>query len=90
VAYLFNEAGRPDLAQKWVRWVLEHKYGTGYDGLDGRILRIVAENYTPENFYVERVRLNNAILDRTFIRHSEMAGGGVLSFEMSNAPCVFE
>ena len=34
-AYLFNEAGRPDLTQKWVRWILDHKYGTGYDGLDG-------------------------------------------------------
>jgi putative alpha-1,2-mannosidase len=34
-AYLFNDAGRPDLTQKWVRWVLENKYGDGYDGLDG-------------------------------------------------------
>jgi predicted alpha-1,2-mannosidase len=34
-AYLFNDAGRSDLTQKWVRWILEHKYGDGYDGLDG-------------------------------------------------------
>ena len=34
-AYLFNYANRPDLTQKWVRWVLENKYGAGYDGLDG-------------------------------------------------------
>jgi predicted alpha-1,2-mannosidase len=34
-AYLFNEAGRPDLTQKWVRWILEHKYGDDYEGLDG-------------------------------------------------------
>lgn len=34
-AYLFNDAGRPDLTQKWVGWILEHKYGDGYDGLDG-------------------------------------------------------
>jgi predicted alpha-1,2-mannosidase len=34
-AYLFNEAGRPDLTQKWVRWILDHKYGNRYDGLDG-------------------------------------------------------
>jgi predicted alpha-1,2-mannosidase len=117
-AYLFNEAGRPDLTQKWVRWVLEHKYGTGYDGLDGnddggtlsawyifsslgfypmtgtdiyqlgtplfrkvevnmdgKILRIEAENYTPENFYVGRVRLNDVVLDRTWIRYSEIARG---------------
>jgi putative alpha-1,2-mannosidase len=34
-AYLFNEAGRPDLTQKWVRWVLKHKYDDSYKGLDG-------------------------------------------------------
>lgn len=33
--YLFNAAGRPDLTQKWVRWILEHKHGVGPDGLDG-------------------------------------------------------
>jgi putative alpha-1,2-mannosidase len=32
---LFNEAGRPDLTQKWVRWILDNKYGAGHDGLDG-------------------------------------------------------
>ena len=34
-AYLFNDAGRPDLTQKWARWILDHKYGDRYDGLDG-------------------------------------------------------
>jgi predicted alpha-1,2-mannosidase len=34
-AYLFNVAGRPDLTQKWVRWILDNKYGAGYDGVDG-------------------------------------------------------
>jgi len=34
-AYLFNSAGRPDLTQKWVRWILDNKYGTDYDGIDG-------------------------------------------------------
>lgn len=34
-AYLFNEAGRPDLTQKWVRWIMDNKYDDTYDGLDG-------------------------------------------------------
>ncbi len=34
-AYLFNAANRPDLTQKWVRWILDNKYGAGYDGVDG-------------------------------------------------------
>ncbi len=34
-AYLFNDAGRPDLTQKWVRWVLDNKYDVSYTGIDG-------------------------------------------------------
>lgn len=34
-AYLFNSADRPDLTQKWVRWILKNKYDTSYVGLDG-------------------------------------------------------
>jgi len=33
--YLFNSADRPDLTQKWVRWILDNKYGDGPDGIDG-------------------------------------------------------
>lgn len=33
--YLFNAAGRPDLTEKWVHWILEHKYGDQENGLDG-------------------------------------------------------
>jgi predicted alpha-1,2-mannosidase len=34
-AYLFNAAGRPELTQRWARWIMDHKYGDGYEGLDG-------------------------------------------------------
>ena len=34
-AYLFNDAGRPDLTQKWVRWILKNKYKNDYVGIDG-------------------------------------------------------
>ncbi|MBW7862884.1 MAG: glycoside hydrolase family 92 protein [Candidatus Hydrogenedentes bacterium] len=34
-AYLFNGAGRPDLTQKWVRWILETKHADNHIGLDG-------------------------------------------------------
>src|SRR5262249_32679874 len=33
--FLFNHADRPDLTQKWVRWVLDKKYGPKENGLDG-------------------------------------------------------
>ncbi|MBR5428308.1 MAG: GH92 family glycosyl hydrolase [Clostridia bacterium] len=34
-AYLFDDAGRADLTQKWVRWTLENRFSTDPDGLDG-------------------------------------------------------
>ena len=34
-AYLFNSAGRPDLTQKWVRWIVDNRYEDNYVGLDG-------------------------------------------------------
>ncbi|MBQ2842096.1 MAG: GH92 family glycosyl hydrolase [Clostridia bacterium] len=33
--YLFSNAGRPDLTQKWVRWTLDNRFSTDIDGLDG-------------------------------------------------------
>ena len=33
--YLFANAGRPDLTQKWVRWTLANRFSTDINGLDG-------------------------------------------------------
>ncbi|MBQ6022716.1 MAG: GH92 family glycosyl hydrolase [Clostridia bacterium] len=33
--YLFCDAGRADLTQKWVRWTLSNRFSTDIDGLDG-------------------------------------------------------
>jgi predicted alpha-1,2-mannosidase len=132
-AYLFNSAGRPDLTQKWVRWILDNKYGAEYDGIDGdddagtlsswyvfsslgfypvagsdlyqigaplfetaemklgdKLLKIVAVNYSPENKYVRKVWLNGLLLNRFWFKHSEIANGGILRFEMSDIPVVTE
>ncbi len=128
-AYLFNEAGRPDLTQKWVRWILENKYSDSYNGLDGnddagtlsawyvfsalgfypiagsdkyqlgaplfekaevklknKPLVIVAENYSPEHRYVQKIWLNDIPLDRFWIKHGEIEQGGVLKFVMGLEP----
>jgi predicted alpha-1,2-mannosidase len=130
-AYLFNAAGRPDLTQKWVRWILDTRYSDDFVGLDGNddggtlsawyvlsalgfypiagttryelgaplfekaevhigdaALEITAENYAPENIYVQKVWLNNAPLDRTWFTHDEIAQGGALRFEMGKNPAA--
>lgn len=129
--YLFNAAGRPDLTQKWVRWILDTEYSDDYVGLDGnddggtlsswyvfsalgfypiagttryelgtplfekadvqigdKTLAVVAVNYSPKSFYVQKVTLNGTPLDRTYITHDEIANGGTLRFEMSPSPAV--
>jgi len=126
-AYLFNSAGRPDLTQKWVRWILDNKYSAGYNGIDGdddagtlsswyvfsalgfypvagsdlyqvgaplfkkaeiqmgdKILTIIADNYAAGNKYVRKIWLNDVPLDRYFLKHAEISGGGTLRFEMSD------
>ncbi len=128
-AYLFNHANRPDLTQKWVRWILETKYGDRENGLDGNDdggtlsawyvlsslglfptagtdryeitgplwdraeiqiedhrLTIVAENAATNHPYIQEVRLNDKLLDRSSIRHAEIAQGGTLGFKMGPEP----
>lgn len=34
-AYVFSELGRRDLTARWVSWIMDERYGTGPDGLDG-------------------------------------------------------
>jgi predicted alpha-1,2-mannosidase len=128
-SYLFNSAGRPDLTQKWVRWIMDNKYSADYFGIEGdddagtlsswyvfsamgfypvagsdvyqlgaplfksavinmgeNKLKVIANNYSPGNIYVNKVWLNGDLLDRTWFKHSEIANGGELRFEMSNKP----
>ncbi len=128
-SYLFNDADRPDLTQKWVRWILDTKYGDGANGLDGnddggtlsawyvlsslglfptagtdryqlvgplwnraefkigeKALTIIAENAGPERPYIKKAWLNDQPLNRTWIRHAEIAQGGTLKFEMGSEP----
>jgi predicted alpha-1,2-mannosidase len=128
-AFLFNAAGRPELTQKWVRWILETKYGDRENGLDGnddggclsawyvfasiglfptagtdryelasplwqraeinvgsRRLSVVADNFARDHLYVQKILLNGTPLDRRWLRHDEIARGGVLRFEMGPKP----
>lgn len=128
-AFLFNTAGRPDLTQKWVRWILETKYGDRENGLDGnddggclsawyvlaslgvfptagtdryeiaspvwqeavidlggKRLSIVADHAAREHLYVQKVLLNDKPLNRRWLKHDEIAGGGQLHFEMGLKP----
>lgn len=52
----------------------------------GASFTIVAENQAPTHPYIQSARLNGKPLSRAWIRHSEIAAGGVLNFVMGPDP----
>ncbi len=130
--YLFCDAGRPDLTQKWVRWILKNRHSTDLDGLDGnddggtlsawyvfsamgfypiagtdeyrigspnlekavidlgggKTLTIKAQNQSEENLYVQSVSLNGVKLSSPILKHSQIANGGEMVFDMGPKPAT--
>lgn len=52
---------------------------------NGKKFTVVARNTSEEHIYVQSARLNGASLDRPFIQHEDMKGGGKLEFNMGLA-----
>jgi predicted alpha-1,2-mannosidase len=52
----------------------------------GAKFTIAAENQAPDHPYVQSAKLNGNPLSRAWIRHSEIAAGGVLEFVMGSKP----
>jgi predicted alpha-1,2-mannosidase len=55
----------------------------------GKTLHIVARGVEAGKFYVRSVRLNDKLLDRMYLLHPEVEGGGELVFEMTGRPAEF-
>lgn len=47
---------------------------------------IVAHNINDENIYIEGVSLNGVTLERSYLKHDEIANGGILEFIMTDKP----
>lgn len=134
-AYLFSYAGTPWLSQKWSRFVMDHAYGNGVNGIcgnddvgqmsawyvlsamgfypvspvdgvyvigsplfdkvtiqldsryyRGRAFTVITRNNSPVNIYIQSAKLNGEPLDKPWFRHSDIANGGELVFEMGPTP----
>jgi len=55
----------------------------------GRTFTILAPGVSDENPYVQSARLNGRPLPRTFLRHEEIAEGGVLELDMGPTPSAW-
>jgi predicted alpha-1,2-mannosidase len=53
---------------------------------NGRTLTIVAKNQSKKNIYVDKIIVNDEILESTFISHNDIINGGKIIFEMSSTP----
>lgn len=53
---------------------------------NGRTFTIKAPNVSKQNFYIKSARLNGKPHKKSFITHDDIMRGGVLEFEMTNAP----
>lgn len=53
---------------------------------DGSTFTVKAENASPENIYIQSVRLNGAPYEKSYIAIDEIAGGGMLEFIMGSTP----
>jgi predicted alpha-1,2-mannosidase len=131
VIYLYNYAGQPWKAQKWVREIMDRFYRPGPDGWlgdedtgqmsawyifsamgfypvnpgqpvyalgsplfdhvkihleNGKTFTVEVDRSHHEDRYVQAAWLNGARLDRAWITHREIAGGGVLRFRLGARP----
>lgn len=53
---------------------------------NGRTLTIEAKDQSEKNVYVKRATLNGKRIDRRYITHAELMGGGALVFQMDDEP----
>ncbi|WP_085754900.1 GH92 family glycosyl hydrolase [Sedimentisphaera salicampi] len=53
---------------------------------NGKEFRIIAENHSDKNIYVQSVTLNGRPYSKTYIHHDDIIGGGELVFKMGSEP----
>jgi predicted alpha-1,2-mannosidase len=51
----------------------------------GKTFKIIANNNSKENIYIQSIKLNGKPLDRYWISHQEITQGGILELEMGSA-----
>jgi predicted alpha-1,2-mannosidase len=55
---------------------------------NGNSFKVIAEDQSEENVYVEKVELNGKLLSVPFIEHEDIMSGGELKFYMTSKPKI--
>lgn len=89
--YLFSMLGLYPLRMGAPEYVIG---SPAFDRVDvrldnGRTLNVVARDNGPDNIYVQSLTLNGRPWDRAWLRHADIADGGMLEFTMGPAPTAW-
>ena len=84
--YIFSSLGFYPIAGSDVYQLGTPLFKSAQINLGKKTLTVIAENYSPSRIFVKEVYLNNTLLERSWIKHSEIAEGGILRFVMSENP----
>ncbi len=53
---------------------------------DGKIFTIIAEKKSPDEIYIQSIKLNGRKYDKMYILHQDILNGGTLEFKMGKTP----
>ncbi len=53
---------------------------------NGKTFKLIAKDSSPDNKYIQSVKLNGKSLDQVWLRHADIANGGTLELQMGNTP----
>jgi predicted alpha-1,2-mannosidase len=53
---------------------------------NGKTFKLIAKDSSPENKYIQSVKLNGKPLNQVWFRHADIANGGTLELQMGNTP----
>lgn len=53
---------------------------------EGKTFTVIARNNSPENIYIQGVKLNGQPYDKSYITHADIVAGGILELEMGHTP----
>ncbi|NHZ44715.1 GH92 family glycosyl hydrolase [Massilia aquatica] len=56
---------------------------------NGRLLSVIAHGNSPENVYVQSLKVNGAPWNKAWIRHADIAAGATLEFTMGSKPSAW-
>ena len=88
--YILSSLGfyQADVAQPRY-WFGSPLFDKAVINVPGGKFTVIAENNSPENIYISKVRLNGKPYTKPYIEFKDICAGNVLTFEMSSEPALW-